>query len=189
MVKVAHNAMRSSFCSILMVLMISLGATHAYAQAVCFKEIPETSNSDEFTILNTHEVWHRASNLVFMRCSIGQTFDGETCVGDAASLTWKEALEVNRKLAVNEHKVWRLPNVKELSIIVERSCVRPSINKSVFPATPPDEFWTSTPVRDDALRAWSIAFNNGTSSIKDQTRTLHVRMVRLHLPTDVEPES
>lgn len=181
--------MRISPCLLVIILMMFFGMTNANAQAVCFKEIPETSNSDEFTLLNTHEVWHRASNLVFMRCSIGQTFDGTTCIGDAASFTWKEALELNRTLTVNEHKVWRLPNIKELSVIVERSCVRPSINKSVFPETPPDEFWTSTPVRDDALRAWSLAFNNGTSSIKDQTRTLHVRMVRLHLPTDVEPES
>ncbi|MEM0911714.1 MAG: DUF1566 domain-containing protein [Pseudomonadota bacterium] len=178
-----------SLCAFVTIAVAFLASKTVHAQAFCFPDIPETSNSDEFTILNEQEVWHRASNLVFMRCSVGQTFDGNTCTGDATLFSWQDALALNRVQIQNENSLWRLPNVKELSVIVERNCVRPSINKSVFPETPPDEYWTSTPVRNDATRAWSIAFTNGTSSIKDQALTLHVRMVRLHLPSDIVPSS
>ncbi len=171
---------RNIFVSVFSILSVN----SVCAQPICYPEIPETSNADKFAVLSQQEVWHRTSNLVFTRCSVGQTFDGETCVGEATLFTWQQALELNRTLVINQNSMWRLPNIKELSVIVERNCVRPSINASIFPETPPDEFWTSTPVRDDETRAWSLAFTNGTSSIKDTTRTLYVRLVRVRLPTD-----
>ena len=151
--------------------------------AVCPSGITATTSDDDFVALTESaagEVLHVPSNLVFMRCSLGQTWDGTTCIGEASTFAWSEALQFSRGFEFNQRKTWRLPNVKELSIITERACVRPAINENIFPQTPPDDFWTSSPSVDDPLRAWSTAFSNGSISERAKQRDLFVRLVRLN---------
>jgi hypothetical protein len=156
----------------------------ADASARCVNGIPETSGSDIYQEVKFGEIKHAPSNLVFMRCAIGQTFENGQCSGIASLFTWQQALQLSVGYEYNGSSNWRLPNIKELSVIVERACVRPSINEGAFPATPPDEFWTSTPSMQDPERAWSIAFFNGTSSIKAKDRSVNVRLVRTALSSE-----
>ena len=162
---------------------VYVDAQTANTTAICPGGIPQTAVEEDFVALTgaaEGEVLHQPSNLVFMRCSLGQTWDGSTCVGEAETFLWSEALAVSRGFEFNQQNTWRLPNIKELNMITERACVRPSINEAIFPQTPPDDFWTSTPSIDDPLRAWSTAFSNGTMSIRAKERGLFVRLVRVN---------
>ena len=116
--------------------------------------------------------------LVWMRCSLGQTWSNETCSGDASELTWQQALQAAHGYEYAKQLGWRVPNMKELASLTERSCVRPAINELFFPNTSSDDYWTSTPSVIDPKRAWVIAFFNSSNSLKDKTLFVFTRLVR-----------
>lgn len=154
------------------------------AAQTCLTNIPPTTPDSEFTEISSVQVKHNRTGLVWMRCAIGQTWDGSTCVGDATQMTWQEALQLAHGYQVETTLGWRLPNIKELSSLTERQCVRPSINTAVFPNTPEDDFWTATPSVADTQRAWVVAFFNSSNSLKDKDRFVFVRLVRNAGPTE-----
>jgi hypothetical protein len=164
-----------------------LGITSDYTQAneaICIDEIPETTGDDVFESDDASDILHIPTGLVFMRCAIGQTWQDGDCTGQATAYTWQEALELSVGYDFNDSKNWRLPNVKELSVIIERSCTSPSINTTAFPQTLDGDFWTSTPSVLDRQRAWVIGFSNGTSSLRAKDRSIYVRLVRTKLPNE-----
>jgi len=76
--------------------------------------------------------------------------------------TWKEALNFdasNLDEQMQLYSGWRLPNMKELSSIVERSCTQPAINSELFPGANTGQFWTSTPASGEEI--WAVNFSNG----------------------------
>ena len=178
-----QNSTMRLLVSILCLLSISLSgeAQVEQANATCPGGIPETADSDRFVIRANGEVLHVASNLIFMRCSIGQQFDGSTCVNEPTAFTWQQALVQSVNTNFNDSRNWRLPNLKELNVITERACVRPSINDVIFPNTSPDDYWTSTPSILNAEAAWSVTFTNASHSPRLKTRSLFVRLVRTKL--------
>jgi hypothetical protein len=154
------------------------------APATCPGGIPETADDDKFTVIANGEVLHIQSNLVFMRCSIGQQWDGTSCIGEPTAYNWQQALLISVETDFNNSTNWRLPNIKELNVIAERACVRPSINDTIFPNTSPDDYWTSTPaiLNDDS--AWSVAFTNASNTQRLKTGSLFVRLTRTKLPSE-----
>ncbi|MFT6269570.1 MAG: hypothetical protein ACJAVV_002396 [Alphaproteobacteria bacterium] len=152
--------------------------------ATCPAGIPETANKDGFVVRPNGEVLHIASQLIFMQCSIGQTWDGTTCGNEPTPLNWQQALRLSVQTDFNGSKNWRLPNVKELNVITERACVRPSINDAIFPNTSPDDYWTSTPSMLDTQFAWALAFTNASNSQRLKTRSMFVRLVRTKLANE-----
>ena len=75
----------------------------------------------------------------------------------------------------------RLPTVKELLTIVDFSKTNPSIDTSVgaFPDTPPDAFWTATPLAGSPpTSAWFINFYDGYAGNVDMMQPNRVRCVR-----------
>jgi hypothetical protein len=146
----------------------------------CLSDGLETTPSEDFSVVTTSSYLHTPTDLVWKRCAEGQEWDGSTCEGEAVKYTWQEALQLAHKASNEDLLGWRLPNVKELASLVERDCVRPAINSTVFPATPPDDFWTSTPSADDPDRAWVVAFFNASHSIKEKDRYVYVRLVRTY---------
>ncbi|MBF7074838.1 DUF1566 domain-containing protein [Glaciecola sp. MH2013] len=158
------------------ILMFATGQLHA--EQFCLSTAAVTAPEDEFLKFDNGQVLHLSTNLMWMRCSLGQTWTGDECTGEALSLTWKEALNMSVGYEFNESNGWRLPNVKELASITERSCARPSINISLFPNTLEDDYWSSTPSLTDPQRAWVVAFFNSSNSIKEKDRAVFVRLVR-----------
>nr|WP_100644025.1 DUF1566 domain-containing protein [Alteromonas facilis] len=166
-----------------MVMALGVLSTHVLAQE-CLPDSPQTTPSAEFLELTPEQIIHSRTGLVWMRCALGQTWDGNSCEGDASQLTWQEALQLAHGYQLGDSLGWRLPNLKELSTLVERRCVRPSINTQFFPNTPQDDFWTSTPSVRDPHRAWVVAFFNSSNSLKDKDRYVFVRLVRSALPSE-----
>ncbi len=58
-----------------------------------------------------------ATGLIWMRCSMGQTWTGNNCTGDALEFTWAEAKSYftlfNQKGFAGQNN-WRLPKIEEL---------------------------------------------------------------------------
>jgi hypothetical protein len=74
---------------------------------------------------------------------------------------------------------WRLPTYKELLTIVDNAeSTSPMIDRSAFPDTPPDFFWSSTPGADSPSMAWAVEFNYGDSGVVPVTELIAVRCVR-----------
>jgi Protein of unknown function (DUF1566) len=87
------------------------------------------------------EVVDAQTNLIWRRCVEGMSWNGTTCLGTDLRLTHEESL-----VHAQSQTGWRLPNIKELTSIVDRSTASPAIRLDVFPATPMNGLWTSTPV-------------------------------------------
>lgn len=61
-----------------------------------------------------------ATGLIWMRCSIGQTWTGSTCTGEPLKLNWQDAndyFELFNQDGFAGRKNWRLPKIQELVTI------------------------------------------------------------------------
>lgn len=110
------------------------------------------------------------TDLIWKRCSEGQTWNGSACTGSLLGYNWKAALE-------QAGGDWRLPNVKELASIVEQQCLNPSINLALFPNTNGGSFWTSSIVASQKHTAWNLNFGAGYFEFSGKNAHRHVRLV------------
>lgn len=144
----------------------------------CLPDYDASLKIDEFVDNADGTATDVSLGLVWMRCSLGQIWENETCTGDANELTWQQALQAAHGYQYAEQLGWRVPNMKELASLTERSCVRPAINEIFFPHTSSDDYWTSTPSVVDPERAWVIAFFNSSNALKDKNRFVFTRLVK-----------
>jgi hypothetical protein len=158
-------------------LFLGLLCVNSYAQT-CLDDVAETANTEEFEVNTDGTATHSESDLMWMRCSLGQTYSASSCIGEADELSWQQALETAHGYTYAGYSGWRVPNVKELATITERACVRPAINETVFPDTLSDDYWTSTPSVADADRAWVLAFFNSSNALKEKSLFVYTRLVR-----------
>ena len=107
------------------------------------------------------EVTDGRTGLVWRRCAEGMAATGGTCTGTASTFTHEQSLTRARDQATSTSVAWRLPNVKELASIADRSRSIPAIDTVAFPATPANAFWSSSPNVGSAGFAWYVGFYNG----------------------------
>jgi len=74
---------------------------------------------------------------------------------------------------------WRLPNVVELTSIVDFSKINPSIDTTYF-ASASNNYWSSTTYADSTSNAWIVNFTSGYAAYYNNTKTnsYYVRCVR-----------
>lgn len=125
------------------------------------------------------------NGLMWSICSVGQTATGGTCSGVPTNYpTWQMALtaaDANKSFAGYDN--WRLPNIKELGDLVERSCVGPAINLTYFPSTPSAVYWSNTMDYRDVnaavgLDGLIVDFTAGSEFLTDVNSHKMIRMVR-----------
>ncbi|MBE0473845.1 DUF1566 domain-containing protein [Rhodoferax sp.] len=121
------------------------------------------------------EVTDSKTGLIWQRCSAGQSWDGSTCNGTAATYTHEAALSYAKTQA---QAGWRLPNVKELFSITDKTRSNPAIDVTAFPATPPSWYWSASPYAGDAADAWLVLFYYGGISYGNRGDLNRVRLVR-----------
>ncbi len=120
------------------------------------------------------EVIDSKTGLIWRRCSVGQTWSGGTCTGTASTFTQEGAL-----VHAQSQAGWRLPNVKELSSIVNRTKDRPTIDDTAFPATVSSWYWSSSPYAYNVIAAWYVDFMvGGTGTSYRGGADFYVRLVR-----------
>lgn len=132
-----------------------------------------------FTVsTNGYEVTDTKTGLIWQRCAEGMTASASGCTGTASVFTHEAALVRASTQAKATGVAWRLPNVKELSSIADRSRIRPAIDMAVFLATPANLFWSSSPHAGNANEAWNVSFNDGIVSKSSRGSANYVRLVR-----------
>jgi len=73
---------------------------------------------------------------------------------------------------------WRLPTIKELSMIVNRGACNPAINQKYFPNTVSNWYWSSTTYAHDTGYAWCVNFWPGSVGSYSKSYSYYVRAVR-----------
>ncbi|MDB3999781.1 DUF1566 domain-containing protein [bacterium] len=118
------------------------------------------ANNAQF-IAKDHIVIDLQSGVEWLRCSVGQRWDGAQCVGEIVKLNQEmsvQAIELaDEQLGGN----WRLPTREELENIVCHECSRPKIDVSIFPNTPAEPFWTGEQNKYSPRHVWSVNFFTG----------------------------
>ena len=115
-----------------------------------------------------HVVIDLVNRIEWLRCSVGQRWDGKTCIGDVILMnheTIKKAiLLANEQLGGS----WRLPTLKELESLVCKecktvfnSCKNPKIDKEIFPNTDPRAYWTGQKNFMASKHYWTVNFCTG----------------------------
>jgi len=163
--------------------MIAL-CSNGYAQHCKPGSISASVDPQQFVINTTRGTLIDAlTGLEWSICSLGQTWQNGNCLGTPVHFnTSAQALEAASNNDMGQD--FRLPNIKELGSIVERSCSQPAINLSIFPGTLNAVFYSSTPdyMSDSAqfsgIHVKVIDFSDGSEFITDVNKYRYVRLVR-----------
>ncbi len=126
---------------------------------------------DDGTVLDTQ------TGLLWMRCALGQTWDGKTCVGEAATMTWDEACQQTGD-GFAGCRDWRMPTFEELKTLVDKSQGGAKIHPQAFPNCPANWFWSGSPVSFHSNDAWSVLFSLGHDNYFNYSSALNARLVR-----------
>ncbi len=133
-----------------------------------------------YIIHNDGTVTDRVTGLQWMRCSLGQTWTGQHCIGNPLRLRMPEAAyeAFNSRFAGKND--WRLPSIDELKTLIYcstgvpnrwnlsgRACEgdfqRPTLYLEAFPDAPPAVYWSNTPLKADPGEDYTltVSFNYG----------------------------
>ncbi len=123
-------------------------------------------------------VTDQKTGLIWMRCSMGQTWNGSTCTGTASTYTFDLADALTGTTTFAGQSDWRLPNIRELQTIVHRSAYSPAIDKAAFPNTPNANFFAASPYAPDTSFVWFVSFLDGYASYDHRHANSAVRLVR-----------
>ncbi|EGQ7967776.1 DUF1566 domain-containing protein [Vibrio cholerae] len=169
--------------SLAIALSALLLAANAQASRLCAgienTAITATTPSADFTDNGDGTVTHHKTGLIWQRCSLGQSWDGTDCIGNATEFTWADALAAGAQNSLAGFSDWRLPNKNELASIVEFRCIAPAINNQIFPATPLDWYWSSSPNATLSYSAaWIVSLGYGDVNYTSKDYQHRVRLVR-----------
>lgn len=145
------------------------------AQAACFADTPLTRPDDRYQAVdgsNGAQVKDTQTGLVWQRCVLGQTWDGNTCTGNVTPQDFPTATK-----AAAGAKPWRLPTQAELDGLIEKSCSKPALNNHWFGSGPMGWVWTAT---DMGSPDGAVVINTETGVIANFIKKLplYVRWVR-----------
>ncbi len=140
----------------------------------------ESTPTSRFSSLG-ETVTDQETTLSWMRCAVGQQWDGKSCLGQAQTVDWQDAMAMVEQ--ANSHKIgghsdWRMPMVPELASIVERQCFNPRMNTTVFPGASSEVFWSSMEKKGTKNYVYTLDFGGGQAVASDKQRLGAVRLVR-----------
>ena len=108
-----------------------------------------------------HLIVDLQSNVEWMRCSVGQRWEVDTCTGEHVKLNFDE-IEAAIEIANNQiGPGWRLPTRSELEGILCDECYPVKIELDVFPGTLPEPYWTGETNKFATRHIWSVNFMTG----------------------------
>ncbi|MCP4699493.1 MAG: DUF1566 domain-containing protein, partial [Gammaproteobacteria bacterium] len=144
------------------------------------------------------------TGLMWMRCALGQTWDGQTCRGEGKRMVWEMAKR--QRLNFAGHDDWGIPTIEELRTLVycsngkpayfslgkhadsepiDLGCAgepdkdhnSPTVVQKVFPVSPL-RVWSSSPNAYDSGGGWHVVFKYGFANGYNESSSLRVRLVR-----------
>ena len=145
---------------------------------VCNPKIKATTPNERYHDNGDGSVTDKKTGLQWSRCSIGQNWELDGCAGEPQPLLWSIASLVATTTNPTGENKWRLPELKELSELVELQCAQPAINISIFPDTPAGAYWTFTRFANKDGSFWQVQFILGETIPDSGDTTAFVRLVR-----------
>jgi hypothetical protein len=168
--------------------------------AVCFSALASAAQASGFVFNKAgDEVLDLSTGWVWMRCSLGQRWNGQTCVGTVQTFTFNDAAAATRS-----QSGWVIPSVAQLVSLrvcsakedgrlvsvqgqgggtfkqyCGKGSVIPTINTSVFPLTPSATFWTSTFHQGSTRDIWVVHSDGGGLFYDYSSASNPVRLVRV----------
>lgn len=134
-----------------------------YARCVRLGQTQAQSFSDNGNGTITDNV----TGLIWQKQDSGQTY------------SWPQAITYCSGLSLGGLSGWRLPNIKELSSIVDDTVSSPAINQTYFPSTHLSRYWSSTTYAGVTANAWNVSFLAGYVLSDFTTLNNYARCVRL----------
>ena len=130
-------------------------------------------------LVREHIVVDLRSGLEWLRCSVGQIYNQGMCEGEVLQFTYAEIPEVIKQANNELGGRWRLPNKDELVLLICADCPPPRIEKTIFPQTGAEPYWTGQRNWLVANNYWSVNFMTGHSYARSfPGKPLAVRLVR-----------
>lgn len=105
------------------------------------------------------------------------------------SFTWDRALTYAEGLTIGTSSDWRLPNIKELQSINNELATNPSVFAPYFSSLGVHNYWSSTTLPNQTLRAWYWNTQVGITSYDLKTNPNYVLCVRGNLTLAVKQET
>ena len=118
------------------------------------------AKASEF-ISRDHLVIDLKYGVEWLRCSVGQVWNGEDCIGDIIKLNHDEIAIAIEQANEQLGPTWRLPSKEELEGLVCESCERPKISAKYFPNTSAEPYWTGDSATLAPRHTWSVNFFTG----------------------------
>ena len=119
--------------------------------------------SNNFLMEKDHLVLDLKHDIFWLRCSVGQVWQDNSCTGKAIKLTMEQVSQAIEKANEQLGGSWRLPTREELESIVCFECGKVKINNKLFPKTPYEPFWTGEKNSWSKQFYWSVNFFTGHS--------------------------
>lgn len=148
----------------------------------CYRSAKADTPSHHFKNLGQGIVADTRSGLTWMRCPIGMRWNNDHCLNVPDRASWSDAkiaiIRLNEEGGYAGFRDWRLPNLEELSTLIESKCYEPAINSAIFPDTPSTGFWTTTEDIYNRQGAWLVYFLNGKPYMGNWDYEWAIRAVR-----------
>ena len=143
----------------------------------CNSHIKDEWQNNRYTDKGDGTILDKSTNLIWKKCTQG--LSGNDCAtGSATTTNWQQALQQANNSTFAGKSDWRLPNIKELSSLARRNCHSPAINETLFPNTPANYFWSSSPHSNDSYYAWIVYFVHGYAYNNNRYNNYGLRLVR-----------
>lgn len=164
------------FFVILTLVWLGAGST-AFGQQTCNQNMSETAPSTRFVINGDGTVSDLQTGLMWAQCQQGAVGPDCAIITGDRLFSWVEAVALSQASSDTlGREDWRLPNLKELSSLVEYACERPAINSTVFPNIQRGtQFWSSS-AADGGV--WTVGFFAGNVAVNTVRSDRVVRLVR-----------
>ncbi len=109
-----------------------------------------------------HIVIDLSKNIEWLRCSVGQQWNGDTCIGETMLMSHSiilQAIDIaNKQLG----PAWRLPTLDELESLVCKKCAKgKKFDQIIFPNTDPRAYWTGDKNPMSKGSYWTVNFFTG----------------------------
>ena len=135
--------------------------------------------SDSRFMTKEHIIVDLERKIEWLRCSVGQRWDGSKCSGNIVNLSLDIVPEAIKLANEQLGGKWRLPSKTELISIVCKECPSPKINKEIFPNTDNAPYWTGDKSIYNSKFYVSVNFHTGFSFNRfSPIKELAVRLVR-----------
>jgi hypothetical protein len=170
-------------CRGLVVILIMLTGM---ASAMALTQSSDANNTANEVIVKSghfmvrdHLVIDLQHGVEWMRCSVGQIWNGTDCEGVAVQLTQED---VARAIVIANAQLgpgWRLPSRAELEGLVCKACAPVKIELDSFPNTLGEPYWTGEVNGFAPRHIWTVNFMTGhTYGRFFPTQEVLVRLVR-----------